>query len=125
MLRVIPPGGSDGDAPASRPVKRSQLNAVITVLQTITSDLELRAVELSAPVERERSERLQERESGDRLKDEIAAPASQFSNNVDEAAARERYLQVQLGRAMEEAATSSARTDAMKAEMEAIRSRPW
>jgi hypothetical protein len=44
---------------------------------------------------------------------------------VDDAAGRERDLQGQLSRAKEEAATSTARVDAMKAELEAIRSKPW
>ena len=121
----IPPGDTHGDAPASRPVKRPEPDPVMMALQKRISDLESRAVELSAQVERERSERLQERERADRLTDEIAALARQFANTVDEAAGRERDLQGQLGRAKEEAATSASHVNAMKAELEALRSRPW
>jgi hypothetical protein len=76
-------------------------------------------------VERERSERLQERERADRLTDEIAALARQLASTVDDAAGRERDLQGQLGRAKEEVATNTACMEAMKAELEAIRARPW
>jgi hypothetical protein len=69
--------------------------------------------------------RLQERERADRLTAEIAALARQLASTVDDAAGRERDLQGQLSRAKEEAATSTARVDAMKAELEAIRSKPW
>jgi len=121
----IPPGDDESSAPATRPVKRPEPDPVTAALQARISDLESRASELSAQVERERSERLQERERADRLTNEIAALARQLASTVDDAAGRERDLQGQLSRAKEEAANQAARMDAMKAELEAIRSRPW
>jgi hypothetical protein len=121
----IPPSDDDGDAPASRPVKRPEPDPVVTALQARISDMESRAVELAAQVERERSERLQERDRADRLTEEIAALARQLANTVDEAAGRERDLQGQLSRVREEAAAGTVRMEAMKAELEAIRLRPW
>jgi hypothetical protein len=121
----IPAGDDDCEVPASRPVKRPEPDPVIMTLQARVSDLESRAIDLSAQVERERSERLQERERANRLTDEIAALARQLASTVDDAAGRERDLQGQLSRAKEEAAASTARIDAMKAELEAIQSRSW
>jgi hypothetical protein len=121
----IPPGENDDETPASRPVKRPEPDPVITTLQARISDLESRAIELTAQVDRERSERLQERDRADRLTDEIAALARQLASTVDDAAGRERDLHGQLSQAREEAATNAARMDAIKAELEALRARPW
>lgn len=121
----IPPSDTDSDTATSRPVKRPDHDPVFTVLQTRISDLESRALELRAEVERERAERLQERERADRLTAEVAALARQLANTVEEAAGRERTLQDQLVQAKGEAAGNAARIDALKLELEAIRSRSW
>jgi hypothetical protein len=94
---------------------------VTETFQARIADLEARADELRADVERERGERLQERERADRLMGEVANLARQLASTVEEAAARERAV----AKAKEEAATNTARMGAMKAELEAIRSRPW
>jgi hypothetical protein len=121
----IPPGDTDTDAPVSRPVKRPEPDPSIALFQTRISDLESRAVELRSEVERERGERLQERERADRLTDEVANLARQLASTVEEAAIRERDLRDHLARAKEEAATSAARMKAINSELEAIQSRPW
>jgi hypothetical protein len=89
----------------------------LTVTQTFQAritDLEARADELRLDVERERTERLQERERADRLTDEVANLARQLARTVEEAAARERAL-------------TKAGDDAiaLRMELEALKSRPW
>jgi hypothetical protein len=91
---------------------------VIEPYQARIADLEARADELRADIERERGERFQERERADqeraradRLTDEVASLARQLASTISQA--------------KEEAAAGTARMDAMKSELESIRSRPW
>ncbi len=91
---------------------------VAETFQARIADLEARADELRADVERERRERFQERERADqeraradRLTDEVASLARQLASTINQA--------------KEEAMASTTRLDGMKAELEAIRSRPW
>jgi len=93
----------------------------LTVAETYRAriaDLEARADELRADVERERRERSQERERADqeraradRLTDEVAGLARQLASTISQA--------------REEAVASTTCINEMKAELEAIRSRPW
>jgi hypothetical protein len=87
---------------------------VTETFQARIADLEARADELRADVERERGERLQERERADRLTSEVANLARQLASTVEEAAVRERALT----KAGEEAI-------ALRMELEALKSRPW
>src|SRR5688572_15960771 len=52
----IPAGDTDGEAPASRPVKRPEPDPALAVLQARLAEAEARATELRADVERERGE---------------------------------------------------------------------
>lgn len=122
LVHVPRPVPSPVPLPAVSTVTDTAVNTVpLTVTETYRAriaDLETRADELRADVERERGERFQERERADqeraradRLTDEVASLARQLTNTINQA--------------QQEAATNAARIDAMKAELEAIRSRPW
>ena len=121
----IPPGDTAGDAPASRPVKRPEPDSVISALQARISDLEARATELAAQVDRERSERLQERERADRLTDEVANLARQLASTVEEASARERDLRDQISHAKEARDRMNAEADQARSELTEWKARPW
>src|SRR3712207_2975802 len=69
----IPAGDTDSEAPATRPVKRLEPDAAVAILQTKLAEAEARLLDLRADIERERGERLQEREKADRLTDEVAS----------------------------------------------------
>jgi DNA repair exonuclease SbcCD ATPase subunit len=121
----IPPGDTDGDAPASRPVKRPETNPSVTALQTRISELEARATELRADVERERAEQLQERERADRLTDEVANLAKQLATTVEKATARERDLRDQIDQAKESWDRMNAEADKARSELAKWKARPW
>lgn len=121
----IPPGGTDGDTPTSRPVKRPEPDLSVAAFQIRISELEARAVELRADVERERAERLQERERADRLTDEIAALARQLATTVKEAAGRERDFHDQIGKAKEARDRMNAEADKARSELAEWQARPW
>lgn len=121
----IPPGDTGSDAPVSRPVKRPEPDPVALALQARISDLETRAAELAAQVDRERSERLQERERADRLTDEVANLARQLASTVEESAARERALHDQIGQAKEARNRLEAEADKARSELAEWKSRPW
>jgi hypothetical protein len=86
----------------------------ISVLQTRIAELEAWAGNLRSDVERERGERLQERDRADRLANEVADLARRLADTVEEATARERAI-----------ATAKEEAVAIRAELEAIRSRSW
>jgi DNA repair exonuclease SbcCD ATPase subunit len=121
----IPPGDTDGDAPASRPVKRPETDPSVTALQTRISELEARATELRADVERERAEQLQERERADRLTDEVANLAKQLATTVEKATARERDLRDQIDQAKESWDRMNAEADKARSELAKWKARPW
>jgi DNA repair exonuclease SbcCD ATPase subunit len=121
----IVPGEPDDYAPASRPVKRPEPDPVALALQARISDLETRASELAAQVDRERSERLQERERADRLTDEVANLARLLASTVDESAARERALHDQIGQAKEARNRLEAEADKAQSELAEWKARPW
>jgi hypothetical protein len=87
--------------------------------------MEARASELRADAERERSERLQERDRADRLAEEVANLARQLADTVQEAGSRENDLREQLAKAKETAAMDRVRADAVASELSAWRARPW
>ncbi|MBL0407801.1 hypothetical protein JKG68_28240 [Microvirga aerilata] len=91
---------------------------VIEPYQARIADLEARADELRADVERERGERFQERERADQER-------ARADRLTDEVASLARELASTINQAKEEAVVSTARMEAMKAELEAIRSRSW
>src|SRR5215210_6408879 len=114
----IPAGDAEGEAPGARPVKRPELGTVITALRDRLADLEARATELRADLDRERGERLQERDRADRLTHEITSLAQQLAKAVQDAANRERDLR-------DLAATDSARLAAITVEMQSLKARSW
>lgn len=83
-----------GDPPASRPVIRPKRDTA--ALQARLQEIEGRAAELRAELEREQAERHQERDRADRLAGEVADLARQIAKLADEAASRERDLRDQL-----------------------------
>jgi hypothetical protein len=95
----VPPGDTPGDtaddAPASRPAKRPDPDTA-SALQARIIEMESRAAELRLDLDRERTERLQERERAEKLVGEVAELARQLARIAEEAAARERALQQQL-----------------------------
>lgn len=105
------PGDAADEAPASRPVKRPEPDTAFQLLQARISELESRAAELRTDVERERSERIAERDRAEKLVGEVATLARELARVAEEAGVRERDL---LGRA-----------GAAEAELAAYRSRPW
>jgi hypothetical protein len=121
----IPAGDTGDDAPTPRPVKRPEPDTAFSALQARLVEMEARATELRADVERERGERLQERERADRLTIEVAALARQLAQTVQEAGTRETDLRNQLAQAKEAAALDRARHASITSEMEVLRSRPW
>ena len=110
-----PPGDTDGDAPVSRPVKR---DPTLVALQARLAEMESRTTELRADVERERSERLRERERADRLTDEVASLARQLAQAVGDAGARETELRNAANQSAVEAGKA-------RAELAAWKARPW
>lgn len=96
----IPAGETGGDPsdepPASRPVKRPEPDAAVNVLQARIAEMEIRANELRADLDRERGERLQERDRAERLVGEVASLAGQLARIAEEAGTRERGLQAQI-----------------------------
>lgn len=113
----IPTGIQECDPPASRPVKRPE-PTLIEVLQARLSDLEARAIELRAEVERERTERIQERERNNHLADEVACLARQLAGTVEEALKREQALQSAN-------VTKVSRIAELETEIATMKSRPW
>jgi hypothetical protein len=121
----IPPGDTDGDVAASRPVKRPEADPSVAALQTRISELEARATELRADVERERAERLQERDRADRLTDEVANLARHLASTVEEAAVRERDLRDQISHAKEARDRVNAEAGQARSELAEWKARPW
>ena len=80
---------------------------------------------VSLDVDRERSERLQERDRADRLTDEVAQLARQMATIVQEGGAREDGLRDQLSRATEASTADRVRADAAVSELLAWKARPW
>jgi uncharacterized protein (DUF2345 family) len=76
-------------------------------------------------MERERAERLQERERADRLTDEIANLARHLASTVEEAAARERDLRDQISHAKEARDRMSVEADKAQSELAEWKARPW
>jgi hypothetical protein len=121
----IPAGDTDGEAPASRPMKRPEPDTALAILQARLAETEARATELRADVERERSERLQERERADRLTDEVASLARQLAQAVQEAGARESGLREQLTQARDAANRMEAEAGEARVELAEWKARPW
>jgi hypothetical protein len=125
----IPAGDTDGEAPAprpvKRPVKRPDTDIALAALQARLVEMEARARELYADVERERSERLQERERADQLTHEVGCLARQLAQAVQEAGAREANLRAQLSTAKEAATQIEAEAKQARAELAAWKARPW
>jgi hypothetical protein len=121
----IPPGDTADDAPAPRPVRRPESDTALAVLQARLSEVEARASDLRADVERERSERLQERERANRLTDEVASLARQLAAAIHEAGSRENDLRNQIAKAKEASALDRVRADAASSELIAWKARPW
>lgn len=102
-----PAGHQDGAASAPEPVSArapaGKDTGEIGVLRARLVEVEARAVELRADLEREReqtarerAERLEERERAERLATEVAGLARQLAKAVEEAGSRERELQERL-----------------------------
>ncbi len=96
----IPAGDTPGNPPASRPALRPERDTA--VLRAQLQEIEARAAELRSDLERERTERLQERERADRLASEITDLARQLAKITEEAGDRERDLQARLSTAQAE-----------------------
>jgi DNA primase len=110
-----PPGDTADEPPASRPVKRPEPDTA--VLQARITEMEIRGAELRADLERERAERIQERDRAERLVNEVADLAKQLARVAEEA-----------GSAQAEAAGLSAQLADAKADRDAWRQqavRPW
>ena len=103
-----PPGDAADDAPAPRPVKRPESDTALATLQARFAEMEARVRDLAAEVDRERGERLQERDRSERLVGEVATLARQLAATVQEAATQERL-----------------RAETLAAELDTLRSRPW
>lgn len=129
-----------GDTPASRPVKRPEADSTAAALQARIAEMESRANELRGDLERERSERLQERDRAEKLVGEVADLARQLARLTEEAGARERDLHGQVVAA--EAATAETReqhvaelhelqarlegeAEQARGELAAWKARPW
>src|SRR5690349_1318360 len=92
--------------PACRPVIRAMMRLGCVrvpgrdpgalAIQARLVEIEARANELRADLERERQERLKERDRTERLVGEVADLARQLARVVDEAGARERDLRDRL-----------------------------
>jgi DNA repair exonuclease SbcCD ATPase subunit len=121
----IPAGDTDGEAPAPRPVKRPDTDIALAALQARLVEMEARARELYADVERERGERLQERERADQLTHEVGSLARQLAQAVQEAGAREANLRAQFSTAKEAATRIEAEAKQARAELAAWKARPW
>ena len=120
-----PPGDTADDTPVSRPVKRPESDAALAALQARLCEMEARAFELRADIERERSERLQERERADRLTEEVTSLARQLAATVQEAGSRESDLREHLAKAREASASDRACAEKASLELLAWKARPW
>lgn len=127
---------ADDDTPVSRPVKRPDTDSIASALQARISEMESRANELRGDLERERAERMQERDRAEKLVGEVADLARQLARVVDEAGLRERDLQARISMADTALATAQdamralrerAETEARLArdELAAWKARPW
>lgn len=97
-----PPGDADhgsDDTPEPQPVTQPNTDQIIAVYEARITDIEARAAELRADVERERVERLRERDRADALADRAADMARELAQAVSEGAARERELLAQAAAA--------------------------
>jgi DNA repair exonuclease SbcCD ATPase subunit len=121
----VPAGDTDDDTPASRPVKRPEPDTALAVLQTKLAEAETRISELRHDVERERAERSRERERADHLTDEIANLARQLAQVAQEAGKRETDLREQIAKATEISIQDRSRLASAKAELDAMKARPW
>ncbi len=90
---------TQGDAAAVQPETQSDTDRVITALRERIADLDARATELRADIERERAERHQERGRSEKLVSEVADLARQLATAVEDAGARERELHVRVATA--------------------------
>jgi hypothetical protein len=88
----IPARDTDGDAPALRPVKRPESDTTLAVLQARFIEIEARATELRVDADRERAERLRERERAEGLTAEVASLARLLAQTVQGARSRENDL---------------------------------
>ena len=141
-------GDTPGDAAVSRPVIRPERDTA--ALRARLQEIESRAAELRSDVERERTERLQERDRADRLAGEVADLARQLAKLTEEAGSRERDLQARLtaaqaehlaevlslrdqiakteydrDRVAAEAEKARAEAELARADLAALRARPW
>jgi DNA repair exonuclease SbcCD ATPase subunit len=136
----VPAGDTADEPPAPRPVKRPDTDSINTALQARISEMESRANELRADLERERADRLQERDRAEKLVGEVADLARQLARVVDEAGGRERDLQARIATAdsalvaaqEEHVSELKALQERMEAEaaqardeLAAWRARPW
>ena len=137
-----------GDAAVSRPVIRPERDTAM--LRARLQEIESRAAELRSDIERERAERLQERDRADRLAGEVADLARQLAKLTEEAGSRERDLQARLtaaqaehvaevlslrdqlakteydrDRVAAEAEKARAEAELARADLAALRARPW
>jgi DNA repair exonuclease SbcCD ATPase subunit len=100
-----PAGETDGGAPASRPVERPEPDTTLAILQTKLADAEARLSDLRADVERERGERLQERDRADQLTNEVASLARQLAQTIQDATERERGIRDRANQLADEVAS--------------------
>lgn len=90
------------------PVTPTVTDTLIAELRERLAGMEARTIELRADVERERSERVQERERADHLASEVADMARQLARTIEEAGAREREITEKLAQARAELAARQA-----------------
>jgi len=115
------PGETAGDPPASRPATRPEPDLVAVYVARI-AELERRIADLRTDLDgarqerdRERDERHAERDRADRITADLAEIARQFAAATLTAAAEGRARETVL----------EAKLDAARAEMAALRNRPW
>ena len=82
----LPVGDTGEDAAVPRPVKRPEPDTA-AILQARITEMESRANELRADLERERSERSQERDRAEKLVGEVADLATRLAKALEEAGA--------------------------------------
>jgi hypothetical protein len=121
----IPAGDTAVEALATRPVKRPESDTILAALQARLAEMETRTTELRADVDRERAERLQERDRADRLTDKVASLARQLVQTVQEAGSRESAVSEQLSQAKTLASQREAEASSARGELAAWKARPW
>lgn len=121
----IPARDTDGDAPAPRPVKRPESDTALAVLQARLIEMEARAAELRVDADRERAERLKERERAEELTTEVASLARLLAQTVQGARSRENDLREQLSRTKDTANRVEAEIQKAREELANWEVQPW